>query len=214
MAKWISEQNKKVPQIYSFESLGEDIEEIKSVFTKSVPSSSNGEQRLTLDTDKAVYFYEQDFYVFSNFSSFQLYWSDRHFPTSEHAYQWEKFNHDKTSIQYDITRHVRDRILKAKSAHEAFKIAQDNAPARRADWDAIKTNIMHSILVSKCNQHPYVLKKLLASGDRMIIENSWRDDYWGWGPKRDGKNMLGKLWMAVRDQVRNTQSGKPNVQAP
>lgn len=41
----------------------------------------------------------------------------------------------------------------------------------------------------------------LATGDRELIEDSWRDDFWGWGPNRDGKNMLGKLWMEVRAEL-------------
>jgi hypothetical protein len=34
-----------------------------------------------------------------------------------------------------------------------------------------------------------------------LIENSWRDDFWGWGPNRDGKNQLGKLWMEIRSEL-------------
>ena len=40
-----------------------------------------------------------------------------------------------------------------------------------------------------------------CTGDRTLIENSWRDDFWGWGPNRDGQNMLGKLWMEVRAEL-------------
>lgn len=47
----------------------------------------------------------------------------------------------------------------------------------------------------------YVRRKLLATGDRELVEDSWRDDFWGWGPNRDGQNMLGKLWMEVRGEV-------------
>ena len=61
---------------------------------------------------------------------------------------------------------------------------------------------MKSILRAKADQHEYVRRKLLATGDRELIEDSWRDDFWGWGPNRDGKNMLGKLWMEVRDELR------------
>lgn len=39
-----------------------------------------------------------------------------------------------------------------------------------------------------------------------LIEDSWRDSYWGWGPNKDGNNHLGKLWMEVRKEV--TESGK------
>src|SRR5688572_11016294 len=43
-----------------------------------------------LDTPELVCFYEQDFYVLSNFSAFQLTWEGQTFPTVEHAYHWEK----------------------------------------------------------------------------------------------------------------------------
>ncbi len=57
---------------------------------------------------------------------------------------------------------------------------------------------MFNIISAKVAQHKYVYKKLLETGNREIIEDSWRDDYWGWGPNKDGKNMLGKLWMKLR----------------
>lgn len=62
--------------------------------------------------------------------------------------------------------------------------------------------IMKEILHEKVKQHQYVLKKLLESGNRELVEDSWRDDFWGWGPNKDGQNMLGKLWMEVRAELR------------
>jgi ribA/ribD-fused uncharacterized protein len=154
------------------------------------------ERRLTLDTDNQVFFYEHDFYVLSNFSAFRLKWKDYNFMTAEHAYHWEKFP-DRGDTQY--------LILTAPSAHEAFKCAQEWRHERRADWDAVKVAIMKDILRAKAGQHEYVARKLLQTGDRELIENSWRDDYWGWGPQRDGQNMLGKLWMEVRAELRSAQ---------
>lgn len=152
-----------------------------------------------LDTDSEVFFYEQDYYVLSNFSAFSLKWHGRRFPTSEHAYHWEKFAPD-TRDEDGV--YVRNRIFEAVSAHEAFKLAEGWKQLRRPDWDSLKVDIMRAILRAKVMQHPYVLRKLLATGDRTLIENSWRDDFWGWGPKRDGQNMLGKLWMSVRAELR------------
>lgn len=60
---------------------------------------------------------------------------------------------------------------------------------------------MKGILLAKVAQHPYVKKKLLQSGDRELIEDSWRDDFWGWGENKDGANHLGKLWMEVRNEI-------------
>ncbi len=61
---------------------------------------------------------------------------------------------------------------------------------------------MLSILRVKAEQHEYVRRKLLETGDRQLVEGSWRDDFWGIGPNKDGQNMLGKLWMGIRSELR------------
>lgn len=152
-----------------------------------------------LDTPERVCFYEQDFYVLSNFSAFSVRWQGWRFPTSEHAYHWEKFDPCTRDAQGE---YVRDRIREAWSAHEAFKLAERWRTLRRKDWDSVKVDIMRGILCAKVDQHEYVGRKLLATGDRELVENSWRDDFWGWGPNRDGQNMLGKLWMEIRADLR------------
>ena len=43
------------------------------------------------NSDNPVFFYEKEFYIFSNFSSFKLYWDKKDFDTSEAAYQYEKY---------------------------------------------------------------------------------------------------------------------------
>lgn len=157
-----------------------------------------------LDTVDRICFYEQDFYVLSNFSSFNLNWKGHVFPTSEHAYHWEKFR-DPVEGESDNDRFQRKSLanfmIEAPSAHEAFTIANHWKNMRRVDWDDVKVDIMRNILWAKVNQHTYVRRKLLASGDRKLVENSWRDDYWGWGPNQDGQNMLGKLWMEIRAEL-------------
>jgi ribA/ribD-fused uncharacterized protein len=153
-----------------------------------------------LDTPERVCFYEQDFYVLSNFSAFTVWWKGLRFDTSEAVYHWEKF--DNAGLT-PFERAVLDSILYAPSAHEAFKIGQQHKRLRRPDWDDVKVDVMRDILRAKADQHEYVRRKLLATGERELVENSWRDDYWGWGPNRDGQNMLGKLWMEVRAELRS-----------
>jgi ribA/ribD-fused uncharacterized protein len=146
-----------------------------------------------LDTDTQVFFYENDYYVLSNFSAFSLVWRGIRFHTSEAAYHWEKFPRDMW---------IQTKIKDAVSAHEAFEIAGLHRADRRRDWDDVKVGVMREILRAKVEQHPYVKKKLLDTGDRELIEDSWRDDEWGWGPNKDGKNLLGKLWMEIRAELR------------
>ncbi len=154
----------------------------------------------TLDTPQLVLLYEQDFYVLSNFSAFNLRWKGRTFMTSEHAYHWEKFVDYPDA--WNAGGSIAEQVARAPSAHEAFKAAEGCKPRCRPDWDAVKVDIMRSILRAKAEQHEYVRRKLLATGNRELIEDSWRDDFWGWGPNRDGKNMLGKLWMEIREELR------------
>lgn len=144
-----------------------------------------------------VYFYPPEYYVFDNFSSFQVQYKGKMYPTSEHAYQSSKF--------INTNKELAEKIRNAKSAHEAYKIAQANKDKIEENWDEKKIELMKDILHCKASQHEYVMRKILQSGDRVIIEDSWRDNYWGWGEDRKGKNMLGKLWMEVRKEIRDKE---------
>lgn len=161
-----------------------------------------GEQRLTLDTDRQVFFYEQDHYYLSNFSAFAIHWRGQAHFTSEHAYHWSRF--DLPEGRGEL---LQDCVQRCGSAHLAFKFAQENKSKQREDWDDIKVDVMRDILRAKAKEHEYVHRKLLQTGDRELIENSWRDSFWGWGPNRDGQNMLGKLWMDVRAELRDMETG-------
>lgn len=163
-----------------------------------LPASAEGRDGYRkLDTPQQVFFYEQDFYVLSNFSAFRLDWKGTDFDTAEAAYHWEKFHGAP---------HIQTAIKHAISAHEAFKTAENYKALRRPDWDNVKVGIMREILRAKADQHEYVRRKLLATGDRELVEDSWRDDFWGWGPNRDGQNVLGKLWMEVRAELRSLKT--------
>lgn len=162
-----------------------------------------------LDTDKQVLFYENEFYVLSNFSAFRLEWKGFDFDTSEAAYHWEKFAHmNEVGIPGGHECDVCYAIRRARSAHDAFKIAAANKDMRAKDWPEVRLTVMRDILRHKAAQHDYVRRKLLDTGERMLIEDSWRDEFWGWGPNRDGLNWMGKLWMQVRNEIRLRANAK------
>ena len=102
------------------------------------------------DTKNQIFFYEHDFYVFSNFSSFMLDWKGYVWMTSEHAYHSEKFDDPK----------LMEQLKKTRSAHDAMKLTYANKESYRKDWDEVKLKIMKNILRAKVEQHPYVKKKL------------------------------------------------------
>lgn len=139
-----------------------------------------------------VMFYEREYYIFSNFSSFKVEWKDRLWMTSEHAFQAARF--------FDIDESVVEEIFNARSAHDAKKIAYSHADKisdSHTDWHI---EIMEEICWNKLQQHSYIQKKILETEEKEIIENSPRDDFWGWGPNKDGRNELGKVWMRLRER--------------
>lgn len=148
-----------------------------------------------LDNEKQIFFYENDFYIFSNFSSFAIEWKGKLYPTSEHVYHAEKFDYES----------IKEEIRNTRSAHDSMKLAHSYKDKVRKDWYQNNLAVMKNILRAKVEQHPYIKKKLLDSGERELIEDSWRDDFWGWGPNKDGQNNLGKLWMEVRAEVREKE---------
>ncbi len=155
-----------------------------------------------LDNDKQIFFYENEFYVFSNFSSFAIEWKGKLYMTSEHAYHSEKFEDEN----------LKEQIRNCRSAHEALKLTEANKDKYKSGWDTIKLKVMKEILSAKVEQHPYVRKKLIESGDKELIEDSWRDAYWGWGPNKDGENHLGKLWMEIREEfINKKEDRKDNI---
>lgn len=76
--------------------------------------------------------------------------------------------------------------------------------------------LMKMILRLKVEQHPYLKRELLATGDALIVEDcSKRPNVSGlfWGAERAvdangvewwrGSNNLGHLWVQVRDELKN-----------
>ncbi|NND65772.1 MAG: NADAR family protein [Gammaproteobacteria bacterium] len=151
-----------------------------------------------LDTSgEIVGFYPREFYVFDNFSSFQVEWRGRLWPTSEHAFQAAKF--------FDTAPDVAEKIHQARSAHDAKKIAASNSEKTPDNWGDIKLDVMTEICRAKLEQHEYIQWKLKDSGDLEIVEDSPKDAFWGWGADRKGRNELGKIWMRLRDELSQAQ---------
>ena len=145
--------------------------------------------------DEDIGFYPREFYPFDNFSSFKVEWTGYLFASVEEAYQAASFMGSDEELV--------EKIKKSHSADEAQRIAYANRDKRREDWDDVKISIMEELLRLKIEQNPYVKKKLLQTGDYMIVEDSPKDDFWGWGPNRNGQNNLGKLWMKLREGLKN-----------
>lgn len=117
------------------------------------------------------------------------------YATVEHAYQAAK----------TLDAQQREDIRLAPTAAVAKRLGR--RADLRPDWDAIKIDVMHRLLWQKF-QDPLLRTQLLATADVELIEgNDWGDRFWGCtygGHDRGwvGENHLGKLLMALREEIR------------
>lgn len=118
--------------------------------------------------------------LFFYFSSFAVEIDGILWMTSEHAYQADKFN----------SKEIREEIRLSRSAHDSKKIAKKYIDKIREDWDDIKLSIMEEILRHKLEQHPFIKKRLLETGYKIIAEDSPVDSFWGWGSDKKEKIIL------------------------
>ncbi|MFA6198366.1 MAG: NADAR family protein [Patescibacteria group bacterium] len=154
------------------------------------PTSSAG---LNRETDTAVYFFTVAFEPLNNYSAHTVRIWDKTFPTAEHAFQWKKFSVEHPEIA--------QRIFEAGSPEAVKKISDANRDKAPVTWLEDKVAIMEQILQAKAEQHEDVREALSRAGDRLIVENSPVDSFWGDGPDGNGENMIGKIWMRIRKTI-------------
>jgi len=89
-----------------------------------------------------------------------------------------------------------------KSPALAAKMGRDRRYPLREDWEWVKDQIMREAVLAKFRQHADLQTLLLSTGDAEIIEHTKNDAYWGDGGDGSGLNMLGRILMETRDQLR------------
>ncbi len=103
------------------------------------------------------------------------------------------------------TEHL-EEIRLAKTPADAAKMGRDRNRPLRKDWEDVKDDVMLRGLLCKFQTHQELRQILLSTGDELIVENAPQDYYWGCGEDGSGKNRLGEILMAVRTQLRRSQS--------
>jgi len=124
----------------------------------------------------------------SNFYPVIVEYDGMTFRSVEHAFQAAKtHNHDQ-----------RVAIQKCDKPGDAKR--KGRQVALRPDWEKAKLGVMLDLLQRKF-QYPVLEQLLLATGHAQLIEgNSWGDTFWG-QCGGTGQNHLGKLLMAVRQEL-------------
>jgi len=147
------------------------------------------------DTE-AIFFSRSDiFQDFGTFSRHGFVLEDLEWPSVEHYYQAKKFD----DAQY------RELIRRADHPKKARKLGRTRRRKRRPDWKNIKLTVMTRGVYIKCRTHPEIAAALLATADKVLVEDSNYDYFWGCGRDRRGLNNYGKVLMNVRAKLRQEQ---------
>jgi ribA/ribD-fused uncharacterized protein len=144
---------------------------------------------------KTILFYRvsEPFGEFSNFSPHPVELKGLLWPTAEHYFQAQKFAG---------TEHER-AIREAKSPMIAARMGRHRSKPLRADWEAVKDDIMREAVRAKFTQHAALRSLLLSTEDAKLIEHTANDSYWADGGDGSGRNRLGETLMEVRAELRS-----------
>lgn len=143
------------------------------------------------------------------------------FPCSENAYQAKKSSHLSNE---EIAKYIgAENLAKYQLSLDAKKLgyryfsiirpAEAKKMGRiipiRPDWETIKVDVMKDIVRLKFTQSSELRKHLLATENEELVEgNTWHDNFWGNCTCNNccsikGINMLGKILMEVREELKN-----------
>lgn len=134
-----------------------------------------------------------EFGCFSNFSPHPIELAGKHWPTSEHYFQAQKFAGTADE----------EEVRQAESPMVAARMGRSRKRPLRPDWESVKDQIMHEAVLAKFTQHADLRDVLLATGDSLIVEHTSNDRYWADGGDGTGKNRLGQILVQVRETLRN-----------
>jgi len=132
----------------------------------------------------------------SNFFPVVIIWKGIKFPSVEHAFVASK----------STDPHFWNKIskLSAKKAGYAKRLGREIK--LRDNWDNIKVSIMEEFLRQKF-EYPHLKKKLIATHPKFLEEgNYWCDNFFGncycvKCKHIEGRNILGKLLMKIREEM-------------
>jgi ribA/ribD-fused uncharacterized protein len=129
----------------------------------------------------------------SNFHPSTIWVGGKAYPTVEHAYQAYK----------TLNEGSREMIRNAKDPSIAKKLGR--GVEMRPDWDTVKEGLMRDFIRKKF-ESPFLAHKLLETGDsELVFGNTWNDRVWG-VCRGTGANLLGKILMEVRQELKNSSS--------
>ena len=158
----------------------------------------NGFSRIDFHKEYSIWGWMSNFYI-APISVDGVEW-----PSSEHYFQAQKFDDEKS---------IND-IHQARSPGEAASMGRDRKRSLRKDWDTEKEAVMTKALQAKFTQHERLGQYLRHTFPLALNEDAPRDAYWGSGSDGRGRNRLGALLRQVREELLAAEHVKAAAKGP
>lgn len=134
-------------------------------------------------------------------------------------YKNELFANSEQALMFEKARlmndHVsKEKILKENDPKKVKILGRKVAPWDQELWDQKCLELMTDILIAKFGSNENLRSKLLATGEKVLVEASPHDKIWGIGlhysddkvldeKNWKGSNLLGKSLMAARQKLKS-----------
>lgn len=133
------------------------------------------------------------------------------FYNSEVTYDGITYDNNEAAFQAMKTMDLKERKLFSHRSPSSAKL-EGRQLRLRTDWEEVKENIMHEIVLAKFTQNKNLGMKLLLTGDEELVEGTtgWHDNIWGNCDCTKckniiGQNKLGKILMRVREELKDNK---------
>ena len=138
----------------------------------------------------AFYGEERPYFELSNFYPSPITLDGKEWATTEHYYQAQK----------TVDPVWQEKVRTAATPGESKELGRASPDYDDDYWLAQRDEVMRRALHAKFTQHDELRALLLATGEKLLVEDSPDDRYWG-TVNGDGVNRLGKLLMALRAEL-------------
>ncbi len=142
------------------------------------------------------------FYIyFSPYTAHAIELEGQVYPTVEHAYQCQRYTDQK----------IIDEIRMARSPVLAWQVSSKYKHLQISEFKEsnYKRAMMKKLMKLRALQHEEVRKALLDSGEQKIVKHILTyppgDGFWDDGEDGKGQNEMGKIWMEIREELKNTK---------
>lgn len=115
---------------------------------------------------------------------------------------------------------IAQKIMSTNHTGEIKAYGRSVFPYDEKEWDRNRYRLVYKGVFEKFRQNEQLAELLLETGDAILAECAVRDTVWGIGlsmkdgrrmdmSEWKGRNLLGKILMQVREELRNEKKGVP-----